>query len=220
MPLDDPLLFGVHARFWQQPHVLACVFLGAGLVSLSTWIDAFVDPPVGGASAQARPSKRAPRRGTRARTIDSSPSKRPSSVAVTALAAVCAVFVAWQVQRNLHVSDHADNNYLERYMRAILEPLPEGSIFVSGYDQQWTVGRYLQDCEGLRPDVTLLNGPVIRCALPCPSRFDAFRHCVAFAFGTFARTCAATTGSRPSGTSTLKLCCRVHTWWAPTLASI
>ena len=45
-------------------------------------------------------------------------------------------------------------------MRTILEPLPPNSIFMSGYDQQWTVGRYLQDCEGLRPDVVLLNGPV------------------------------------------------------------
>lgn len=31
MPLDDPLLFGVHARFWMQPNNLVFVFCGVGL---------------------------------------------------------------------------------------------------------------------------------------------------------------------------------------------
>lgn len=31
MPLDDPLLFGVHARFWMQPNILVFVFCGLGI---------------------------------------------------------------------------------------------------------------------------------------------------------------------------------------------
>lgn len=31
MPLDDPLLFGVHARFWMQPNILVFVFCGVGI---------------------------------------------------------------------------------------------------------------------------------------------------------------------------------------------
>ena len=31
MPLEQPHLYGVHARFWQQPHVLLCIFVGVGL---------------------------------------------------------------------------------------------------------------------------------------------------------------------------------------------
>lgn len=30
MPLDDPLLFGVHARFWMQPNMLVFMFFGVG----------------------------------------------------------------------------------------------------------------------------------------------------------------------------------------------
>lgn len=31
MPLDDPLLFGVHARFWMQPNLVVFVFCGVGI---------------------------------------------------------------------------------------------------------------------------------------------------------------------------------------------
>ena len=31
LPLDDPLLFGVHARFWMQPNIVVFVFCGAGV---------------------------------------------------------------------------------------------------------------------------------------------------------------------------------------------
>lgn len=31
LPLDDPLLFGVHARFWMQPNIIVFVFCGAGI---------------------------------------------------------------------------------------------------------------------------------------------------------------------------------------------
>lgn len=31
MPLDDPLLYGVHARFWMQPNILVFTFCGVGL---------------------------------------------------------------------------------------------------------------------------------------------------------------------------------------------
>lgn len=31
MPLDDPLLFGVHARFWMQPNMVVFVFCGVGM---------------------------------------------------------------------------------------------------------------------------------------------------------------------------------------------
>lgn len=31
MPLDNPLLFGIHARFWMQPNIIVFVFCGLGL---------------------------------------------------------------------------------------------------------------------------------------------------------------------------------------------
>ena len=41
-------------------------------------------------------------------------------------------------------------SYLERYARALMEPLPENSIIVTGYDMQWTASRYLHICEHVR----------------------------------------------------------------------
>lgn len=38
MPLDDPLLFGVHARFWMQPNTLVFVFCGVGIYRAVTII--------------------------------------------------------------------------------------------------------------------------------------------------------------------------------------
>lgn len=31
LPMDNPLLFGVHARFWMQPNIVVFVFCGAGI---------------------------------------------------------------------------------------------------------------------------------------------------------------------------------------------
>ena len=31
MPLDDPLLFGIHARFWMQPNMIVFAFTGTGI---------------------------------------------------------------------------------------------------------------------------------------------------------------------------------------------
>lgn len=52
-------------------------------------------------------------------------------------------------------------SYMGRYAKAMLEPLPEGAVFLSAYDMQWATGRYMQDCEGVRPDISLLNTAVL-----------------------------------------------------------
>ena len=38
LPLENPLLFGIHARFWMQPNVLLFVWVGIGLIFVSEWI--------------------------------------------------------------------------------------------------------------------------------------------------------------------------------------
>ncbi|CAM9699721.1 unnamed protein product [Choristocarpus tenellus] len=38
MPLADPLLFGIHARFWMQPNIFVFVFFGTGLYSLFIFV--------------------------------------------------------------------------------------------------------------------------------------------------------------------------------------
>lgn len=59
--------------------------------------------------------------------------------------------------QNYNVSDQSDNQLFRKYAMSILETLPGNSLLLSNYDQQWTSIRYLQECEGVRPDVTSIN---------------------------------------------------------------
>lgn len=38
MPLDDPLLFGIHARFWMQPNIVVFIFCGVGIYRTATFV--------------------------------------------------------------------------------------------------------------------------------------------------------------------------------------
>jgi hypothetical protein len=40
LPLSNPLLFGVHARFWMQPNLIVFAYFGIGIVSLATVVSA------------------------------------------------------------------------------------------------------------------------------------------------------------------------------------
>lgn len=44
MPLDDPLLFGIHARFWMQPNIVVFVFCGVGIYRTFSFIRSAEDP--------------------------------------------------------------------------------------------------------------------------------------------------------------------------------
>jgi len=70
---------------------------------------------------------------------------------------VCATLVGLQLQGNYFVSDQHEANFFSQYARSILEPLPRDSVVLISYDMQWTSLRYLQVCEGVRNDVTILN---------------------------------------------------------------
>ena len=39
LPLENPLLFGIHARFWMQPHVLLCCACGVGAAAVLRVVD-------------------------------------------------------------------------------------------------------------------------------------------------------------------------------------
>lgn len=66
-------------------------------------------------------------------------------------------FVSAQIVLNHDVSDQSDNFYMENYGRALLESVPENSLILTNYDQQWTAIRYLQQCLGLRLDISAMN---------------------------------------------------------------
>jgi hypothetical protein len=136
MPLDQRLLFGVQARFWMQPNMLAFCFAAVALLSLSE--RAAARAPLAGPAARARWLLRC-----------------------LCVAGAGAALGAHQVARNGALLDMSGNRYFEMYARSLLASLPPASVLIVGWDQQWTSLRYLQQCLGARPDVTVLNGPML-----------------------------------------------------------
>jgi hypothetical protein len=141
MPLGDPLLYGVHARFWMQPNALVFCMVGVGACWAAALALGAAGTACGGGGGVLFFLLR---------------------TAAGALACAGAAGAAWmQHARWRRALDHSRNDVLAQYGRALLEPLPLNATLVTSYDMQWTAVRYLQTCEGVRRDVALLNGPVL-----------------------------------------------------------
>lgn len=118
LPLDQPLYFGVHMRFWMQAHIVAFCWLGMGAASV--WRAA--------GSAQR----------------------------VIALGTTL-VLVAAQLGMHYRKLDQSDNQYVKLYGEMHLGSLPKDAILVVKGDVITNSIRYLQRCEGYRPDVQHLD---------------------------------------------------------------
>ena len=143
MPLADRLLFGVHQRFWMQPNTIAFIFSGVGVNVIAGVLSDIVCSTLSAGSLRRREKDCG------------------SGLAGTAVVFACAVLAlaAGLIQLTKHytVSDQSDSYHFHRYARAIIDTLPANSVLVINYDMQWTAIRYLQQCEGYRPDVTAIN---------------------------------------------------------------
>ena len=119
LPLSNPLLFGIHQRFWMHPNILMYILIGFWLYKI----------------------------------ITHSPNKLTQLIAIGAVL-VIPYATYWQ---NRSVSDQSSNRFFRKYALSILESLPNHSLLLINYDQQWTSVRYLQSCEGVRRDITSIN---------------------------------------------------------------
>lgn len=72
-------------------------------------------------------------------------------------AAMAAIAVVVQFAVQLPAADRRHDRRVEQFARAALEGLPQNALVVSKGDLYWNTLRYLQFCEGLRPDVELLD---------------------------------------------------------------
>ena len=128
LPLDNPLLYGVHQRFWMQPNVLSFVWVGVGFGVLTSFLES---------------------------KLISRPETHVAMQYVWMIIAVVLVFM--QYKKSFFVSDQSDADYFKRYASAILTVLPVNATLLINYDQQWTSIRYMQRCEDYRSDVTAIN---------------------------------------------------------------
>lgn len=65
--------------------------------------------------------------------------------------------VLYALMKGMVVNDQSDNYHFHDYASSILSTLPMNSLLLTSYDQQWTSIRYLQECEGIRNDVTSIH---------------------------------------------------------------
>ncbi|KAL7537332.1 hypothetical protein ACHAXR_007740 [Thalassiosira sp. AJA248-18] len=122
LPLSNPLLYGIHQRFWMQPNILAIILIGMGMHKAIV------------ATANTGHNKR-----------------------VYALSSMVLLLPFASYYQNYSISDQSNNKYFQKYANSILETLPQNSLLLINYDQQWTSIRYAQECEGVRKDITSLN---------------------------------------------------------------
>lgn len=61
------------------------------------------------------------------------------------------------VVKGIADNDQGNNYHFHNYASSILSTLPKNALLLINYDQQWTSVRYLQECEGIRNDVTSIH---------------------------------------------------------------
>ena len=143
LPLTDKLLYGIHQRFWMQPNVITFIIAGVGYSACFALIQKLLG--FTSETAEGGSSKGGRGEGNGIATISVLKCIGASAIALL------------QYRSNVFVSDHSTSIYFNNYARALLEPLPMNAVLLINYDQQWTSIRYLQNCEGVRQDVTTIN---------------------------------------------------------------
>ncbi|KAM3855716.1 protein O-mannosyl-transferase TMEM260 isoform 1-T1 [Vipera latastei] len=70
---------------------------------------------------------------------------------------LAAVFVTAQIYSNYSVCDQSNNNVVDRFAMNLLSSMPPDSIILLRGDLPGNSLRYLHHCEGIRPDITLVD---------------------------------------------------------------
>ena len=82
---------------------------------------------------------------------------RDSTLRTTYCSCILLVISIYAHRRGSELSSQSHNVYFRNYAASILKTLPKDSVLFINYDQQWTSIRYMQECEGLRTDITSIN---------------------------------------------------------------
>lgn len=131
LDLSNPLLAGVQERFWMQPNMVIVLFAGMGF----KWILS----TIGVVSSSSSGSKNGGSKG--------------GMVALTLAVALLAA----QVQSNYNDRDESKNTYVRDFGHSMLQGLPPNSILLCYGDLPGNAARYVQTCDGVRPDVRVID---------------------------------------------------------------
>ncbi|CAB1110766.1 unnamed protein product [Ectocarpus sp. CCAP 1310/34] len=156
MPLDDPLLFGVHARFWMQPNIVVFVFCGVGMYQtfdLIRWARRYSVLRIlfhyHLRLLETQHVKVCHQQTSRYALLTANRRWLGQGIGAILAAMACVGLVRAQLARGYAAGDQRGATHFSSYARAVLGPLPPRSIFLINNDQMV--------CEGFRQDVSLLN---------------------------------------------------------------
>jgi len=132
LPLNSPMPFAVHSRFWMQPNLVICLMIGIGagtslevlfyLISLGKKLNI------------------------------------PTLVHVSIEVALSILTLILILRYRYDYLNKSSNGWIMHKYGAIkLDSLPPHSLLLSHTDLDWNTVRYLSHCERHRPDVTHLN---------------------------------------------------------------
>ena len=138
LPLSDPLLYGVHKRFWMQPAVLTFYWAGIGYLLLAEGIE-YVAILLSH-SITTRLTKTKHNKNSNSNIPHNSDQTIRYIIYTTSSIYTCiAMFLVYtQYKKWLGVSDQRQATYFARYATAMLTPLPPKALLFVSYDQQWT----------------------------------------------------------------------------------
>lgn len=142
LPLDKAMPFEVHRRFWMQPNIILCVWIGIGFAHTMNVAQYSI--------------VRCVSRSVKARN------------AVTTQYFMFGLYMLLSVETAHRWSEQyflmhdmygqgALGNYFEKHGISTLESVPQNALLVSFTDLNWNSIRYLQACEKRRLDVVHLN---------------------------------------------------------------
>lgn len=145
-----PLFLGVQARFWQQSNVYVCVFSGVGMAYLAQCVAALFG------RRQPSPPQQ-PHSGASASSASAPARRFPWSwpFLLTAACTVASLVTHLRTQYPLH--DHSGTHAFWTAGAAALDAFPPHSIVLLNGDLNNNMLKYPQQCEGRRPDVSLLS---------------------------------------------------------------
>lgn len=140
-----PLFLGVQARFWQQANMHVLIFSGIGVKYMADRAQQIV----------ARYSNGGPRRSSDRSSASTSMSASRLSGMLTLIYTLA--FTVAQVGLQYPMHDHHANDSFSVQGRAMLDSFPPNSIVLLNGDLNNNLAKYAQQCEGARPDVSLIS---------------------------------------------------------------
>ncbi len=139
LPLNEAMPFEVHRRFWMQPNLILCIWIGIGTSTIFIKLKNRI-----------------------CNNCIKSVGNKTSQVLMFSVYVLLSFITTarWYEQYNLMLNYYGQGplgNYFERHGQAVLDSMPQNALLLSFTDLNWNSIRYLQECENKRLDVTHLN---------------------------------------------------------------